>query len=115
MNDLSGVTYRVGSIGIPSTLSVADQFTQALQWTLVAICYAAICARFGVRAWRSTWKFWISDILLVFAVLFFTVVAIGDIVMAAEEDAATEDYSNPGYAKVRIPSTVRRNVASKHV
>lgn len=71
---------------------------------MVAVCTAAVTTRLAVRAWRGVWTFWVSDILLVLAVLLFATIAVGNIFIIGNQDSELADYSSAASAKVQLVS-----------
>lgn len=76
---------------------------------MVSLCFVAVCCRYAVRIWRKAWSFWLSDLFLLVAVISFTILAIGDIVVITNLDPYLPSLEAAGFTKVRfLPRTCER-------
>ncbi|KAJ0141096.1 hypothetical protein CTA2_1575, partial [Colletotrichum tanaceti] len=69
------------------------------EWILLALCFVVVFARLAVRTWHRVWSFWLSEIFLLLALLFFVVLTVGDTYTMAIGKNAFEDYYDEGFAK----------------
>ncbi|TKW48857.1 hypothetical protein CTA1_10305 [Colletotrichum tanaceti] len=76
------------------------------EWILLALCFVVVFARLAVRTWHRVWSFWLSEIFLLLALLFFVVLTVGDTYTMAIGKNAFEDYYDEGFAKWKFASLI---------
>ncbi|TQN64548.1 hypothetical protein CSHISOI_10874 [Colletotrichum shisoi] len=77
------------------------------EWVLIFLCFVVVLARLAVRTWHRIWSFWLSEIFLVFALLFFIALVVGDTyTMSIGKNAFVNEYFDEGFAKWKFASTI---------
>ncbi|KAJ0161152.1 hypothetical protein CTA2_6681 [Colletotrichum tanaceti] len=77
------------------------------EWVLLFLCFVVVLARLAVRTWHKIWSFWLSEVFLVLALLFFLALVVGDTyTMSIGKNAFVDEYFDEAFAKWKFASSV---------
>ncbi|OLN95498.1 hypothetical protein CCHL11_05156 [Colletotrichum chlorophyti] len=77
------------------------------EWILLALSFIVVIARLAVRTWNRVWSFWLSEVFLLVALLFFLTLVVGDTyTLGIGKSAFVDEYYDEGFAKWKFASSV---------
>ncbi|KAH7146451.1 hypothetical protein EDB81DRAFT_934396 [Dactylonectria macrodidyma] len=76
------------------------------QWCLFGFSTLSVITRLAVRRWQRKWSFWVSDALLVLALLPFLALVTGDTYLLSTGRFPLDPPTSSGWAKWKFASSV---------
>jgi hypothetical protein len=87
-----------------------QSLSQIVEWCIFATTATIVILRLAVRSWTKMWSFWLSEMFIVVALLFFLGLVAGDTVVASLGYNAFDDTraqeENAGYARWKIVADI---------